>query len=78
MIYFSLMYTRAAMHSQTDLLVMRELSMSPASSTGRVKNPAVHGGLVAGADVGSQEQELAKVGQLKIQFRRRSADLLPA
>ena len=52
--------------------------MPPASSGGRIKNPAVHGGLVARADVSSQEQELAEVGQLKIQFSRSFAIVPPA
>lgn len=52
--------------------------MSPASPAAGVKNPTVHRGLVAGADVGSQEQEFAEVGQLKIQFRRGSADFFSA
>ena len=52
--------------------------MPSARSTGRVKNPSVHGGLVAGADVGSQQQEFAEVGQLKVQLRSCLADLSPA
>lgn len=50
-----------------DLLVRGHGAAAAASSAAGVEQPAVQSGLVAGADVGRQQQQFAGEGQLEVQ-----------
>ena len=59
------------------LAIMGQVAML-SGPAGGIKDAPIEGGLVAGADVGGQQQELAVVGQLKVQLRHRRPAEPPA